>query len=113
MKSEAVENVMSPETRARVDALQARIAAAGIKDLKFTRDPDRWNAMTADQRAAEICDVLESYLDGKCRPIPAFLPWHDAGYLGNGNCSFMRQDGWSCARGHGHPGPHRPLSEAP
>jgi hypothetical protein len=104
---------VSTEVAARVDAIQARIAAAGVKGFSFTKDPEKWNALTFDQRAAEICAVLEAYLDGKCKPIPGYLPWRDAGYLGNGHCSFMRKDGWSCTLSHGHDGLHVPLGRAP
>lgn len=60
---------LSESVRARVDALQARVIAAGILDLRFTKDHTTWNALSYDERAGQICDVLEAYLDGKCRPL--------------------------------------------
>ncbi len=63
----------SPAVRARVDAVNARIVAAGIKDLKFHKDPDKWASMTVDQRANELCDVMEAYFNGDCLPIVRYM----------------------------------------
>lgn len=57
---------LTQETIDRVAIVERRLKEAGIKNMSFTKDPERWNKMTSDQRANAICDVLEAMLDGKC-----------------------------------------------
>jgi hypothetical protein len=71
--------MMSEAVRDRVDRVQARIAAAGIKDMKFSRHPERWNAASYDERATEICDLLEAVLDGNTKPLPLIGDSHIGG----------------------------------
>lgn len=61
---------LTPETRARVDSLQEWIKNQNIKDIKFDRNGKIWDDASYEQRAKDICDLLECICDGKFKPLP-------------------------------------------
>lgn len=58
---------LSPETKARMEAIQKRIDDAGVKSLNFSWN---WEELTKgdkslDEVANSICKILEDFFDGK------------------------------------------------
>jgi len=57
---------MTPEER--VKAVQERLLARGVKDVKFTWNHEALKKNTRDQVLTDVAIALEAYLDGKCKP---------------------------------------------
>lgn len=56
------------DTLDRIAAVQKRLTSAGVLGMSFTPNEEVWGALSREQRANEICAVLEAVLDGKVTP---------------------------------------------
>jgi hypothetical protein len=54
--------------RERLKAVQERLIARGVLDVKMTLAPNAYEH-GIDKVAGDLADLLESYLDGRCRLV--------------------------------------------
>lgn len=57
--------MLSVQTENRVEALQQRLHDAGVVDISFFKKYPEYTLLTANQRANELCEVIEAMLDGR------------------------------------------------
>lgn len=60
---------MNTTPRERLKAIEQRLIARGMSDIKFTW-AEGAHEQPFDQVVNGVCDVLEAYLDGEFSPLP-------------------------------------------
>lgn len=60
------------DDRARLQRAEQELRRRGVKDVKFFFDFDRNSPRSADEVLRGAADVLDAYLEGRCRPAARF-----------------------------------------
>jgi hypothetical protein len=70
MHAEQTTVVCAMTPRQRLDAIQQKLVARGVTDIKFcwSIHPDK----PLSQACGEVADALECYLEGRFRPLAPF-----------------------------------------
>lgn len=86
------------EARAKMQELEGRLRERGVVDIHFFKTPD-FNGLSELERSRQICEVVESVLEGRTTPFKGV--GDSARLLGDGKKSpIMLSPVARCGGGH-------------